>query len=111
MFEWILQKGIPFDEEGFAMDAIREVGPGGHFLGAEHTLRHYRTGFYRPLVSSTENFDRWNRMGARSADRVANQKWKDMLEQYQDPGIDAGLDEELNRYIAIRKEQIVGAPV
>jgi trimethylamine--corrinoid protein Co-methyltransferase len=111
MFEWILRKGIPFDEEGFAMDAIREVGPGGHFLGAEHTLRHYRTGFYRPLVSSTDNFDRWNRLGARSADKVANQKWKEMLEHYQDPGIDSGADEELKRYIAIRKEQIVGAPV
>src|SRR5204863_3807 len=41
MFEWILQKGLPVDEEGMAMDALREVGPGGHFLGAEHTLRHY----------------------------------------------------------------------
>src|SRR5207253_2166217 len=64
MFEWILNKGLPVDEEGLAMDALREVGPGGHFLGAEHTLRNYRTGFYRPWISSTENFDRWNRFGA-----------------------------------------------
>ncbi|HYS29023.1 MAG TPA: trimethylamine methyltransferase family protein [Candidatus Limnocylindria bacterium] len=106
MFEWILQKGFPLDEEGFAMDAIREVGPGGHFLGAEHTLRHYRDGFYRPLISSTENFDRWNRMGARTADKVANEKWKKLLADYQDPGIDPGVDEELKRFIAVRKEAI-----
>ena len=53
MFEWILTRGLPVDEEGMAMDALREVGPGGHFLGAEHTLRNYRTGFYRPWISST----------------------------------------------------------
>src|SRR2546425_1041787 len=60
MFEWFLGHGMPVDEEGLAMDALREVGPGGHFLGAEHTMRHYRTGFYRPWSSSTEDFDRWN---------------------------------------------------
>jgi trimethylamine--corrinoid protein Co-methyltransferase len=111
MFEWILEKGMPFDEEGMAMDAIREVGPGGHFLGAEHTLRHYRTGFYRPLISSTDNFDRWNRTGARTADRVANEKWKALLRDYQDPGIDPGVDEQLQRFMTLRKEAILGAPV
>src|SRR6202165_5188561 len=71
MFEWMLERGLPVDEEGQAMDAIREVGPGGHFLGAEHTLRHYRTGFYRTWISTTENFDRWNRRGAKTIDQVA----------------------------------------
>ncbi len=106
MFEWILHHGIPFDEEGQAMDAIREVGPGGHFLGTEHTLRNYRTGFYRPLISSTENFDRWQRNGSRTADVVANEKWKKMLEDYADPGIDPALDEELREFIAKRKAAI-----
>lgn len=111
MFEWILERGMPTDDEGFAMDALREVGPGGHFLGAEHTLRHYRTGFYRPLISSTENFDRWNRLGARTADRVANEKWKKMLADYEDPGIDPAVDEELKRFMATRREQIQHAAV
>ena len=106
MFEWILERGLPTDDEGFAMDALREVGPGGHFLGAEHTLRHYRTGFYRPLVSSTESFDRWQRQGARTADRVANERWKQLLANYQDPGIDPAVDEELRRYVAVRREEI-----
>src|SRR5215472_16239617 len=111
MFEWILERGLPTDDEGFAMDALREVGPGGHFLGAEHTLRHYRTGFYRPLISSTENFDRWNRLGARTADRVANEKWKRMLADYEDPGIDPAVDEELKQFMAKRREQIQHAAV
>ena len=111
MFEWILERGMPTDDEGFAMDALREVGPGGHFLGAEHTLRHYRTGFYRPLISSTENFDRWNRRGARTADKVANEKWKQMLADYEDPGMDPAVDEELKHFMATRREQIEHATV
>ncbi len=106
MFEWILQKGLPVDEEGMAMDALREVGPGGHFLGAEHTLRHYRTGFYRPSISSTDNFDRWNRLGARTADQVAAERWKKLLAEYPDPGIDPGVDEQLKEFITRRKKEL-----
>jgi trimethylamine---corrinoid protein Co-methyltransferase len=106
MFEWILQKGLPTDDEGMAMDALREVGPGGHFLGSEHTLRNYRTGFYRPWISSTDNFDRWNRQGARTADRVATEKWKQLLAEYPDPGIDPGVDEQLKEFIARRKTEL-----
>lgn len=109
MFEWMLDRGLPVDEEGLAMDAIREVGPGGHFLGAEHTLRNYRTGFYRPWISSTENYDRWNRMGARTVDAVATDKWKQTLADFADPGIDPGVDEQLREFVATRTEEIVHA--
>jgi trimethylamine--corrinoid protein Co-methyltransferase len=108
MFEWILDRGIPTDEEGLAMDALREVGPGGHFLGAEHTLRHYRTGFYRPMISSTDNYDRWHRRGGLTVDRVAAQKWQEMLADYEDPGIDPAVDEELQAFMARRKEALEG---
>jgi trimethylamine--corrinoid protein Co-methyltransferase len=106
MFEWILQKGLPVDDEGLAMDALREVGPGGHFLGAEHTMRHYRTGFYRPFISSTENYDRWQRFGSRTADVVATEKWKQLLADYPDPGIDAAVDEALREFVKKRKQEI-----
>jgi len=111
MFEWMLTKGMPFDDEGFAMDGIREVGPGGHHLGSEHTMRNYRTGFYRPWISSTENYDRWQRMGSRTTDRVANEKWKQLLADYKDPGIDSGVDQQLQAFIEVRREQILGARV
>jgi trimethylamine--corrinoid protein Co-methyltransferase len=106
MFEWILGRGLPVDEEGMAMDALREVGPGGHFLGSEHTMRNYRTGFYRPWVSSTENYDRWQRFGSRTADVVAAERWKQVLAEYPDPGIDPGVDEELKEFITKRKLEI-----
>ncbi|HEY3194317.1 MAG TPA: trimethylamine methyltransferase family protein [Candidatus Dormibacteraeota bacterium] len=106
MFEWILHRGLPVDEEGLAMDALREVGPGGHFLGAEHTLRNYRTGFYRPWISSTENYDRWNRFGARTADKVALERWKQVLAEYPDPGIEPDVDEQLREFMARRKQEI-----
>ncbi|HKV86652.1 MAG TPA: trimethylamine methyltransferase family protein [Candidatus Dormibacteraeota bacterium] len=106
MFEWILGHGLPVDDEGLAMDALREVGPGGHFLGAEHTMRHYRTGFYRPWISSTENYDRWQRFGSRPAEVVAAEKWKQLLAEYPDPGIDPGVDEQLTEFIAKRKQEI-----
>jgi trimethylamine--corrinoid protein Co-methyltransferase len=106
MFEWILHHGLPVDDEGLAMDALREVGPGGHFLGAEHTLRNYRTGFYRPWISSTENYDRWQRFGSRSADVVAAERWKQVLAEYPDPGIVDAVDEELKEFIARRKREI-----
>lgn len=111
MFEWMMQKGIPFDEEGLAMDGIREVGPGGHHLGSEHTMRNYRTGFYRPWISSTENYDRWQRMGSRTADRVATEKWKQLLTDYQDPGIDSGVDEQLQAFMEVRRDAIMHAAV
>ncbi|MFI5282620.1 MAG: trimethylamine methyltransferase family protein [Candidatus Dormibacterales bacterium] len=106
MFEWMLHRGLPVDEEGLAMDALREVGPGGHFLGSEHTLRNYRSGFYRPWISSTENYDRWQRFGSRTADVVAAERWKQVLAEYPDPGIDAGVDEELKEFIAKRKLEL-----
>src|SRR5438105_10630978 len=106
MFEWMLTKGLPVDEEGLAMDALREVGPGGHFLGSEHTMRNYRTGVYRPVVSSTDNFDRWNRKAAMTADKVALEKWKQLLADYPDPGIDPGVDEQLKECIARRRKEL-----
>jgi trimethylamine--corrinoid protein Co-methyltransferase len=109
MFEWILGHGIPVDEEGLAMDALLEVGPGGHFLGAEHTLRNFRTGFYRPLISSTDNYDRWRRRGGLTVDQVAAQKWKQMLADYEDPGIDPAVDEQLQAFMADRKEALARA--
>ena len=111
MFEWMLQKGIPFDAEGLAMDGIREVGPGGHHLGSEHTMRNYRTGFYRPWISSTENYDRWQRMGSRTTDRVATEKWKQLLADYKDPGLDPAVEAQLQAFVEVRKDAILHAAV
>src|SRR5438309_8999077 len=83
------------------MDGIRKIGPRDHPLESKHTMPHYRTGFYRPWISSTENFDRWQRNGSRTADRVANEKWKQLLNDYADPGIDSGWEDSLRAFIRV----------
>jgi trimethylamine--corrinoid protein Co-methyltransferase len=98
--------GIPLDEEGIAWDAHVEVGPGGHFLGAEHTMRHFRDAFYRPLVSDLMNFERWQQKGGHAADVRANAIWKKWLVDYEPPSMDAGLNEALSDFVARRKREI-----
>jgi trimethylamine--corrinoid protein Co-methyltransferase len=98
--------GIPLDEEGIAWDAHVEVAPGGHFLGAEHTMRHFREAFYRPLVSDLNNYERWHQKGALSADQRASRIWKKWLLEYEQPPIDPGIDESLRDFIQRRKVEI-----
>jgi trimethylamine---corrinoid protein Co-methyltransferase len=100
-------KGIPLDAEGLALDAFEEVGPGGHYLGAAHTLRHYRDAFYRPLITDLKNFEEWEKEGALTADRRAAAVWKEWLDEYQIPPLDPALDEALQEYVNRRKAEIM----
>ena len=68
---------LEIDEASLAFDAHTEVGPGGHFLGAAHTLERFRECFYRPLLSSTENFDRWSKRGAKDTTARAGEIWRE----------------------------------
>ena len=86
---------LEIDEASLAFDAHTEVGAGGHFLGAAHTLERFRECFYRPLLSSTENFDRWTKKGARDTTARAGEIWRQTLEDYEQPPIDDAIDEEL----------------
>jgi trimethylamine---corrinoid protein Co-methyltransferase len=105
----VFLRGIPLDEEGLALDAFEEVAPGGHFLGAAHTMRHYRDAFYRPLIADLQNFERWQQRGAKAADIRANETWRKWLTQYQEPALDPGIDAALTEYIVKRKEAINSA--
>src|SRR4249919_414912 len=86
---------LEIDEASLAYDAHQEVGHGGHFLGAVHTLERFRTCFYRPLLSSTDNYERWQKRGGLDAAARASQIWRDTLESYEKPPIDAALEAEL----------------
>src|SRR4051795_8709550 len=88
-------KPLEVTEESLAFDAHEEVGSGGHFLGAAHTLMHFRECFYRPLLSSTENFDRWTKRGGADATERAARIWRETLEAYEQPPIDEGVRTEL----------------
>ena len=101
-----LVEGIGLTEEDFAWDAFAEVGPGQHFLGAQHTMRHYDTAFYQHMVFNTDNYEKWERKGSQDAYQRANAIWKRMLEEYEAPELDEALAEELEAFIDHRRAQI-----
>src|SRR5581483_4433594 len=94
------------DEETLAYSAHQEVGQGGHFLGAVHTLERFRECFSRPLVSSTENYERWNRNGGNDTAARATEIWRKTLEEYEQPELDEGLREELKAFVDRRRTEL-----
>ena len=97
---------LKVDEEALAYSAHQEVGQGGHFLGAAHTLERFRDCFYRPLVSSTENYERWNRNGGNDTAARASEIWKKTLSEYEKPPIDADLEAELKAFVDRRRTEL-----
>ncbi len=91
------------DEDTLAMEAIRDVGPGGHYFGTPHTQARYRDAFYAPLLSDWRNFESWQEAGSPTAIEKANRLWKEMLAAYEAPAIDPAVVEELDAYVAKRK--------
>jgi trimethylamine---corrinoid protein Co-methyltransferase len=102
---------LEVSEETLAWDAHQEVGSGGHFLGAAHTLIHFRECFYRPLLSSTENFDRWTKNGGADAAERAGRIYKEQLENYEQPPIDDAVRDGLRDYVARRRIELGDEPI
>ncbi|MCH8105225.1 MAG: trimethylamine methyltransferase family protein, partial [Proteobacteria bacterium] len=98
----------PFEvsTETLALDAIREVGPAGHFFGTAHTMERYENAFYAPLLSNWDNYETWLERGSVDSEQRANQIWKQLLREYQQPTIDPAIDEALKDYVARRKRQM-----
>ncbi|PKP72499.1 MAG: methyltransferase, partial [Alphaproteobacteria bacterium HGW-Alphaproteobacteria-6] len=101
---------LAVDEASLAVEAIREVGPAGHFFGAAHTMERYQTAFYQPLLSNWDNHGQWAERGGVMARERANGIWKQMLAEYQQPAIDPGIDEALRDYMA-RRKRAGGSPL
>ena len=99
-------QGISLDEDQFAWDAYEEVGPGGHFLGAAHTMRHYDTAFYQHKVFTMSNYEQWELDGSQDTYQRANGIWKKLLAEYEAPTLDEAIKEELTAFVAHRKEEI-----
>ena len=97
------------DDASLGVDAIREVGPGGHFFGAAHTLERYSDAFYAPIVSDWRNNQQWTAAGKPEAMQRANSVWKQALAEYQQPYIDPAVRDELNAFVERRKSE-GGAP-
>lgn len=101
---------LAVDTDAMALDAIAEVGPGGHFFGAAHTMERYENAFYAPLLSNWDNHPLWLEKGAVQARERANAVWKQMLGEYVQPPLDAGVVDALDDYVARRKAE-GGAPM
>jgi trimethylamine---corrinoid protein Co-methyltransferase len=102
---------LEIDEDSLAYSAHEEVGSGGHFLGAAHTLEHFRTCFYRPLLSSTENFDRWTKNGGADAAERAGRIYQETLDNYEQPPIDDAVRDQLRDYVARRRIELGDEPI
>jgi len=103
-----LIKGLDVSAESLAMDTIREIKPGEHFLETDHTIRHHRTGLYRAALMDYDDFDSWERSGSLDAVQRASQRVDQLLEEYQAPYLDESLKDALQSYVNQRKLELGG---
>ena len=96
---------ITTSREDFALDALAEVGPGGHFFGAQHTIQRYEKAFYAPLLSDWRSYQAWEADGARTATDRAQRIYKALLASFEPPPLDPGRREALEDYVARRKRE------
>jgi len=106
MFEWMLDPGLPVNEDTLAFEASAKTGPGGMFLASNHTLTHFRSSLYRSQLASLEDVNLWTERGSKDTLVRANERYKQMLADYEDPGLDRAIDEELQEFMARRKSEI-----
>ena len=99
----VLLGGIDLSENGQALDALREVGPGAHFLGSAHTQANFESAFYRSTIADNNSFEQWEQDGSMDAAQRANIIWKRQLAEYEEPPLDPAIDEALLAFIAKRK--------
>jgi trimethylamine--corrinoid protein Co-methyltransferase len=97
---------LEIDEGTLAFDAHVEVGHGGHFLGAMHTMERFRTCFYRPMLSSSENYERWVRNGGLDAADRATKLYKQRLDDYEPPALDEAVRAELEEFVIRRRKEL-----
>jgi len=98
-----LLQGVDLSENGQAMDAIREVGPGKHFLGCAHTQANFETAFYRSPLADNNSYEQWEAEGGTDMAQRANALWKRQLAEYEAPPLDPAIDEALLDYMNRRK--------
>jgi trimethylamine--corrinoid protein Co-methyltransferase len=98
--------GVDLSDNGQAMDAIREVGPGQHFLGCAHTQANFQSAFYRSNTADNNSFEQWESEGALDASQRANKLYKKWLAEYQQPAMDPAVDEALQAYMTRRKAEL-----
>jgi trimethylamine--corrinoid protein Co-methyltransferase len=97
---------LEITDDDLAWDAHQEVGHGGHFLGCAHTMERFRTCFYRPLLSSSENFERWKKNGGQDAAERAGAIARKQLDAYEAPPLDDGIRAQLQEFVTRRRAEL-----
>lgn len=90
---------VEVDAASLAVDAMREVGPGGHFFGTQHTQDRYRSAFFAPMVSDWRNFESWEEAGSPTADQKLAQLYPQLLEEFEPPTLDDAVRAELDAFV------------
>jgi trimethylamine--corrinoid protein Co-methyltransferase len=93
---------IAVNDDTLAVDAIREVGPGGHFFGVEHTQQRFRTAFHRPMISDWRNYETWAEAGRPDSAHRALELAHAFLSAYEPPVMEPDVAEELHAFVARR---------
>jgi len=96
---------VVVDDDTLGIDAMREVGPGGHFFGAAHTQSRFRTAFHRPMISDWRNYETWQEAGSPEAAGRAHSLYQQLLTSYTPPPLDEAIAEELIEFVARRVEE------
>jgi trimethylamine--corrinoid protein Co-methyltransferase len=102
-------RGVDMSENGQAMGAIAEVGPGGHYLGCEHTQANFKSAFWRSDLFDYKPFETWDEEGARDTQTLASARVKKLLDTYQQPPLDPEIEDRLRAYVAAKKDSMPDA--
>ena len=98
-----LSKGVDVSENGLAIDALREVGPSGHFLGCKHTQMNFENAFWRSDVFDYKPFETWSGEGGKDTSEFASKRVELLLKNYSKPDLDIAKEEELREFIKLKK--------
>jgi trimethylamine--corrinoid protein Co-methyltransferase len=94
-----IKQGETINQEKLALDVIKQVGPGGEYLTNMHTFKNFKKELYAPILEERNNFENWAKKGSLSMEQRANAKWKEILENYQEPSLPTDADKALNSHI------------
>jgi len=101
--------GLDLDDNAIGRSAYDDVEPAGHFLGSAHTMSNYETAYYDAVMSNSDSCEQWEEDGAKDTERRAFERWNQMLNEYEAPPLDEAIDEELQAFIAKKKESMADA--
>ena len=101
-----LAEGPRWDDFDEGIAAVSDIGPGGHYLGHEHTLANFERAFFMPKLFDNNSFQQWEAEGCEDMTSRALKRARKLLDDYEEPKLDETKDAELRDYMARRMREI-----